>query len=177
MSDVIFEGWIEKQYRDGLALAQASDILTLVPVPGAGGAPTDYLARFQARTLVRRAGAVEPVNEFTAAVHFPPDYLRRVVNPGQVVMLLWPPEVYHPNARLGSVCTGRLPPGTGLGEILWQVYEILTYQRVTPREDDALNPDACAWARANLHRFPIDPRPLKRRDLDLEIEPLPGGEP
>jgi hypothetical protein len=31
-----------------------------------------------------------------------------------------------------------------------------------------LNPDACRWARNNQHRFPTDPRPLKRRRLRLQ---------
>jgi len=177
MRDAISESFLEAQHREVLALAQASDGLTVVPVPTASGPPTDYFARFRARSLIQRAGTIEPVEEFAVAVHFPADYLRRVLNPAQVVMLLWPANLYHPNVRFPAICTGHLPPGTGLVEILWQVYEILTYQRVTPREDDALNPEACAWARANLHRFPIDPRPLKRRSLDLEMQPLPGGEP
>jgi hypothetical protein len=37
------------------------------------------------------------------------------------------------------------------------------------REDDALNPDACAWTRRNAHRLPIDDRPLKRRPHDYRF--------
>jgi hypothetical protein len=59
-----------------------------------------------------------------------------------------------------------------LVDLLYQVYEILTYQKLTPREDDALNKEACHWARANQKRFPIDRRPLKRRSLALEVEPI-----
>jgi hypothetical protein len=40
------------------------------------------------------------------------------------------------------------------------------------RENNALNTEACAWARRNLHRFPVDSRPLKRRTADFSIEPL-----
>jgi hypothetical protein len=43
-------------------------------------------------------------------------------------------------------------------------------------EQDALNPDACQWARANLARLPIDARPLKRRPLALRLDDVsPGG--
>ncbi|HVR30785.1 MAG TPA: hypothetical protein VMS86_14780 [Thermoanaerobaculia bacterium] len=40
------------------------------------------------------------------------------------------------------------------------------------REDDALNREACVWARANQHRFPLDRRPLKRRALRFELRPM-----
>ena len=43
-----------------------------------------------------------------------------------------------------------------------QIHEIVTWQKVTMREDDALNHAACQWARANRARFPVDSRPLKR---------------
>jgi hypothetical protein len=42
--------------------------------------------------------------------------------------------------------------------LLQQLYQMITWQRFTPREDDALNREACAWARKNMHRFPVDPR-------------------
>jgi hypothetical protein len=38
------------------------------------------------------------------------------------------------------------------------------------REDDALNPVACAWARRNMERFPLNSQPIKRSVLDLELE-------
>jgi hypothetical protein len=37
------------------------------------------------------------------------------------------------------------------------------------REDDALNHVACVWARANQSRFPIDPRPLRRRAARFNV--------
>jgi hypothetical protein len=42
--------------------------------------------------------------------------------------------------------------------LLHQLYQLITWQRFTPREDDALNKVACSWARKHLDRFPIDPR-------------------
>jgi hypothetical protein len=47
---------------------------------------------------------------------------------------------------------------------------------MTPREDDALNRAACQWARSNMHLFPIDSRPLKRRDLPVGVTPIAGEE-
>ena len=59
------------------------------------------------------------------------------------------------------ICPGRIVPGMSLVDLLYQVYEILTYQKLTTH--DALNREAAAWARANQGRFPTDRRPLKRR--------------
>jgi hypothetical protein len=64
---------------------------------------------------------------------------------------------------LPLICVGRLKPGTWLVDLLYQCYEIITYQKVTMREDDALNPLACVWSREHQQRFPIDRRPLKWR--------------
>ena len=61
-------------------------------------------------------------------------------------------------------------PGTSLVEIIYQIFEILTYVKVNTK--DPLNKDACSWAREHQSEFPIDRRPLKRRTLSLEVTPL-----
>jgi hypothetical protein len=59
-----------------------------------------------------------------------------------------------------------------LVDLLFQCFEVITYQKVTMREDDALNHAACAWAREHQQRFPIDRRPLKwRRPEQVAIAP------
>ena len=60
--------------------------------------------------------------------------------------------------------------GTALVDILYQLFEIITYNKVTPRENDALNRECCMWARANQRRFPVDRRALKRRVIEPEAE-------
>ena len=52
------------------------------------------------------------------------------------------------------------------------MFEIITYNKATMREDDALNFEACRWARWNTGRFPVDTRPLKRRMADFAIEEI-----
>ena len=69
-----------------------------------------------------------------------------------------------------------MTPGTSLVDLLYQAYEVLTYQKFTSREDDALNAVACAWARKHMDRFPVDSRPLKGRAALFHAEPL-AGEP
>jgi hypothetical protein len=64
---------------------------------------------------------------------------------------------------------GRLTPGTSFVDIILQCYEVLSWQKVTMREDDALNIKACAWARNNPDRIPVDDRPILGRKLDCRI--------
>lgn len=51
-----------------------------------------------------------------------------------------------------------------------QVFDIITWNKVTLREDDALNTAACQWARRHPDRFPVDRRLLKRRRLALHAK-------
>jgi hypothetical protein len=173
--DTIFQAFLERQHSEGMALAESSDLLHLQPL---GPTPAQhYLARLRCRGLVRERGAIVEVDSFVIGVTFPEDYLRRKHSTA-VVTLLEPNTVWHPNIRGPAVCLGHMPGGTTLVDILYQVFEIITYNKVTMREDDALNREACSWTRNNLDRFPIDKRPLKRRTerqcVDA-VEPLEGG--
>ena len=178
MKDPVFSAFLKKQYEEGLALAGESDLLDLTPLflpfEKRSGPPSRFVATFHSRGLVLEPGhQVREADLFEVGIFFPGDYLRRI-DPALILTLLHPHNVWHPNISLYGpfICAGRMSPGTGLVELLYQVFEILTYQKVTMREDDALNPSACAWARQNQHRFPIDPRPLKRRAIDFEIEAI-----
>jgi hypothetical protein len=55
-------------------------------------------------------------------------------------------------------------------DILYQAHEVGTGNKLMMLEHDALNWDACAWARRNMDRFPVDRRPLKGAAVDFEIE-------
>jgi ubiquitin-protein ligase len=79
-------------------------------------------------------------------------------------------NVWHPNIRAQYICIGRLTPGTALVDILYQIFEVLTYTKWNTA--DGMNRAACAWAREHQAEFPIDRRPLKRRTLSLEVKPL-----
>jgi ubiquitin-protein ligase len=167
--DPIYRRFLERQLADGVSLAESSDILRLHVPPMA---PPHIVAEYLCKGLVRdSSGEIREGNNFHVGVWFPEDYLRRA-DPFEMIRL-FTPGVWHPNVSsdLPLICIGRLAPGTTLVDILYQIYDILTYQKYNPREDDALNKPACAWARANQHRFPIDPRPLKRRSLNLEVQP------
>jgi ubiquitin-protein ligase len=170
LADPVLRAFLERQTEEGLALARASDILELDCLPTG----QHYIAQYTCRGLVKGPdGVVREAESFHVGIYFNSDYLR-TVNPYEALTLLDPLNTYHPNVAFGApfICVGHIAPGMPLVDLLYQVYEILTYQKLTPREDDALNKEACRWARANQARFPIDPRPLKRRPLVLEVERL-----
>lgn len=160
MTDRILASFLDGQLEAGLRLAADSDILALTPV---GPPPVHrFLARFDCPTLVRDpGGAVREERGFAVGLYLGPDYLRRV-DPVSVVAWLHPTTVFLPNVRAPWLCMGHLAPGTPLVELLYQVHDIGRGAKLTVREDDALNRDACAWARHRLARFPLDDRGLKR---------------
>jgi hypothetical protein len=159
MTDHILNGFLERQYEDGMALAERSDLLELVPL---SPRPVQYyVARYGCKGLVRRGTDVVEADNFEIGFHFPSDYLRRA-HAGEVLTLFSPAAAFHPNLRMPLVCPGWLRPGTSLPDLLFQCFDILTYKLVTMNELNALNFEACAWARDHQDRFPVDPRPLCR---------------
>ena len=172
MQDRIFNGFLTRQFTEGMALAAESDLLALHAEPASP--PQRYVARFACRGLVRLDdGTVSEADAFAVGIYFPPDYLR-AAHPLQVLTWLGPRNVFHPNIsdRAPVICIGRITPGTALVDLCYQCFEIITYQKCTMREDDALNAVACTWARSNQHRFPIDARPLKRRAIEMQVKLL-----
>jgi hypothetical protein len=157
MNDRILKAFLDTQYREGMALAAASDIVELLPL---SGPPVQrYLARFHCRGLVRTAkGGIEEADQFDVGIWMPDNYLRSA-QPEQVVNILRPLSTWHPNAGGPFICLGRLSAGTSLVDILFQIYEVLSYQKWSAH--DGLNHEACEWARNNQRRFPVDRRPLK----------------
>jgi hypothetical protein len=162
MTDKVFAKFLEQQYAEGRALAEQSDILTLLPEPGP--CPQRYFAEFRCQGLVQdREGRIGPCGLFIVGITFPNDYLRRAETP-EVLTWVGPVNAFHPNilGPRGWVCIGTLEPGTALSSILYQLYEIIAFWKYNPREHHALNRFACSWARNNQGRFPTDSRPLKR---------------
>jgi hypothetical protein len=169
--DKIFDSFLSRQLADGLSLAEESDLLELTPL---GPQPVQrYLARFACATLVRGdGGEVRETQGFAVGIWFPADYLRRA-DPFEVATWLAPANAFLPNVRPPFICLGKITPGMSLIDLLYQAHEIGAGLKLTVREDDALDPQACAWARRHSDRFPIDTRPLKGSALDFELEEAP----
>jgi len=172
--DRIFTSWLMRQEADWADFAPKTDRVKVTPV-GVGAPCRKYVAEFDCGGLVRQSdGAITRAEEFVIGIYFGDDHLRRV-EPMQLVWLLSPTNVWHPNIKAPTVCLGHLRPAVGLIEILNQAYSILTYQNVSP--GDCLNEEAASWSRAHRDQFPIDRRPLKRRDIRLNIREVPSHEP
>lgn len=160
--DRIFELFLEAQRRDALDLAAASDLLELVPLD-----LQHYVATFHCRGLVRDgAGEVREHDRFRVGIWLSETY-QREVNPATILTWLEPADVWHPNIRPPFVCLGRIDPGTPLVDLIHRCFELITFENVTMREDDALNRPACAWARRNRERFPVDRRPIKSGAVEV----------
>jgi hypothetical protein len=171
--DEILGSFLERQFEQIQDLAAHSDVVEILrhgPPP-----PDRYILRFHCKGLVRTAEGIGQADHFDFGIHFPPDYLRRI-EVAEVITMLWPPEIFHPNCRFPFICVGRMRPGTGIRDIAYQLYEMMTYNRVVMREDDALDHAACAWARQNQDRFPLEVRPLRRRDLTLRVRHAAAGD-
>jgi hypothetical protein len=175
-NDPVFTAFLRRQEEDAAALSAASDLVEVRPIDASPA--TRYLTTLRCRGLVR-AGDEQPraAELFAVGIWFPSDYLRRV-DPFELLTWLAPAHVFHPNIghRLPAICVGHVAPGTGLVELVGRLFDIVTYRKVTMREDDALNAVACAWARDNQRRFPVDDRPLRRRRLDLAVRMTTAAE-
>lgn len=165
--DQVIAGFLEAQQAEADALSARSPLVD-IRMHGAAD-EASWVVDYRCRGLIRRPdGAIVEADHFKVGVRMSPDYLR-CANPYLVVTWLGPRATWHPN--LGTppgadqifICIGHLRPGTPLVDIVMQVFEIITYQKATMREDDALNHAACRWARANQHLFPIDRRSLLGR--------------
>jgi hypothetical protein len=180
MTDAIMRAFLGRQHEDGLALAAESDLVEIAPFgQPTDGPPNRFVVRFSCTGLVKEAdGSIDEASDFGVGIWFADDYLR-TADPFRVLTWLGPRHVWHPNisAQAPVICVGRVAPGTGLVDLVYQCWEIITWNKVTMREDDALNQEACQWARANLARVPVDSRPLKRRALTIHTEDIsPGGD-
>ena len=175
--NAVLQNFLTRQFEEGMKLVSETDLLHLLPLPDGPFPPRRYIARFRCKGLVHNSDHSIVENDcFDVGVNFFDDYLR-AADPYRVLTWLYPTNVWHPNilGQARVICVGRMAPGTPLVDLLYQVFDIITYRKVTMREDDALNRDCCPWARQNVHRFPIDNRPIKRRPVELSITLVNGG--
>ena len=157
MADSILDAWATRQYFESMDFAGRSPVLRLAPAAGTQP-PRRYIAEFHCDGLVHAPSGIEVVNRHIVGINFPAHYLRTPTRPGEVVTWIAPATEWHPNVNAPFACPGPIPPGMSLLNLLHQIFQMITWQRFTPREDDALNPAACRWARQNMERFPVDPR-------------------
>jgi hypothetical protein len=169
--DRIFQNFIERQYAEGTALSDESDILDLHV---SAAAPPHFVADFHCKGLIRNAaGKMEEANEFRVAIWYPPDSVRRPASTFEMFRMLTP-CVWHPNVapELPLICVGNITAGNSLVDLIHRLYEVITYQRWNPVEHDSLNRAACSWARRHQEMFPLERNALRRQRLSLQVEPV-----
>ena len=153
--DPVMNAFLESQVREGLALAEASDIVVFLP-----HSRNRYIMSLLCKGLVCDGpGRIAEAGRFDVAIYFPADYLR-VVHPPDVLTWLAPLTVHHPNILGPLVCLGPIVPGTGVVDLAFRLYDLVRYE--TWASHDALNHDAAQWARHHQDRCPLDRRPLMR---------------
>jgi hypothetical protein len=161
--DRVLHTFLHTQFEQASALVRQSDIVDLVAIDSEDNAPTRYRVRFQCRGAIRNnAGGIEVrADRFEVGFVFFPDYLRRV-DPYRLVTWLGPAGIVHPQVLPPFMCLGHVLPGLPLVDLIYQVYEVITFFKRAPH--DPLNPDPAiaAWTRAHQDLFPLDRRPLKR---------------
>ncbi len=172
MLSKIERNFFAAQEHDGRALASASDLLELEVLDGPPA--QHYLARFKCKGFVRSAGGgVEVAERFDVGIWMPDNY-QEEFNPVRVLFWFGPRNVFHPNIAPPLVCPGRAYPGMPLVELLYTLFEMISWRKVRMDETDALTPAACVWARNHRDLFPVDTRPLKRRRDLTPLAPLPA---
>jgi hypothetical protein len=179
--DNILVSFLQRQCEQARALSAASDLVRAYPMPGRP--PFQYRVRFACRGLAcDRQGAIVEHDQWEVGVQFPPNYLRGPVHPSQVLAFLGAgsrPDLapWHPNIKDCFICL-EVTPGMELTEILYGLFDLLTWRLYSTR-DEGLNHAAAQFARNQPQgRFPIDPRPLKRRARDgftVETAGVPSG--
>jgi hypothetical protein len=135
-----------------------------------GREPWVYRLSFATHGLEKSDGEIRPCNEHVVAVRFLPDYLRRAER-FEMLRLIEPRDAFHPNLRVPGICM-QIYPGEPLIEICESLHALFSWRLRNLREEDALNPTACAWGRANLDRLPLDDRPLIGRKHSFVLEPM-----
>jgi hypothetical protein len=167
-NDPIFSRFIQRQLEEGMKLSESSDLFTLVPFSS-----RRFLAQFRCKGLAREEGRIVESNQWNIGIFFPEDYLRRAVDVSQVLMYLGPtePEPWFVNIRPPFICM-HIAPGAGLTDLIYGLYDLLTWNLYSTA-DNGLNSACAQWARhQDPKRFPVDKRPLKRRQIALRVEPL-----
>ena len=162
MTDSIMKQFLEDQQQRGTALAADSDVLELVAIQDEQHAPPQrYIAKYNCKSVLCEDGQIHVAeSEFHVGISFGENHLRQV-DPLRLVTWLGPGNIVHPNVRPPMLCVGRLHSGITLVDILYQVFEIITY--VNWSSHDLLHEPAAQWARNNQQLFPVDRTALRRR--------------
>ena len=63
-------------------------------------------------------------------------------------------------------------PAMLLTEIIYTLYDFLTWNNFSTHDEGLSHEDSQWFRQQDLGRFPLDRRPLKRRELNLTVKPI-----
>jgi hypothetical protein len=156
-----------------MALAEKSDVLRITPLPPFP--PCGYVCEFDVAHLRRLPEGVVEISAgpVVAAVLFPEDYLHST-DPRlylKVASVIEPLNLVHPNINGYAVCLGSaFAPGTPITALLWELYDIVSYQNVTLDERNAMNPEACRLLREHAELLArLRSEPFLRRQHKIRM--------
>ena len=148
-----------KRIRD---LVNRSELIHILHAEG--NPPEKYHIQFTCRGIGKLGAAGKPVfrDKHEVSIYLHAEY------PLKQPQLKWLTPIFHPNIHSsGAVCIGAWWPAKTLDELLLTLGEMVQYKNLGPK--DPMNSKAAAWALRNKRKFPIDPRPLKGRSREDEI--------
>lgn len=154
--DNVLNDFLDTQRQEIYALAAESDLLNVHAIDPSP--PRDYAIELRCKGLQKVNGDIVEHDQWNFRIRFSDDHLR-IVDPFRLVTVLTP--TFHSNVYGPFVCLGRIRPAISLVDIVYQLFEIFSFQNFSPH--DGVNQRACAWCREHMDRFPIDRRPLKYR--------------
>lgn len=186
LQDKILTRFLANSFITATELAARSDTLRILAHKG--NPPTHFLLMFDELDYFIEemfTGRIKRVSRqpVMAEVIFPADYLRSV-DPHLYMKIskICTPGFFHPNVSPGiqNVCLGQqMISGAPLKELIYHLYDIVTYRNMTIEESNALNPAACRYFReygreklVKLTRPPLIRRALK---VSVSVEDLRNG--
>lgn len=156
---------LEAEYAAMQELAQSS---SLIEFTSRGSPPSQYNVTLSCRGLVRYGERISGLShhEFTFILgnSFPLD-------PPDIV---WKTPIFHPNIKPPLVCTGDIwYPKLTLADLCTSLCELVQYKSFNAYH--ALDHDAADWLVAQVLSehldIPVDRRPVRDADFDLEFHP------
>jgi hypothetical protein len=169
MSQLIIDARFEAEKEAALQLAADSDILDLTAF-----GRRKFIATLRCTTFIGNPaeGPIGTTDRVVVGIRLPEDYLSRPPNPAHLLTCLEPLDLWHPNVAPPFICIGHVRAGESLIDIIYRTFEVVSFQNYATLEHDCLRREACAWARKNAQLFPADARPLKRRNLEPDVQPI-----
>ena len=150
MATDLYLEFLQAQHRNMDEFALDSDRLKIFACSHVHGTdiPNAYMIKLRCRSAAMEDGKVNVADrEHVLGFAIPPDYQRKAYDSMMLLTLLHPHNLFGPNIKGHVLCIGPIAPATPFVAVIRRCFEVITCQRITMSEKDALNRDACQWAR------------------------------